>query len=93
MKLFAVLLTVASIACAVQSIAVNSKSVSACPANCESPVKEVLTLVKEHYPEILKELQQKYPTLPGGDPIKNVLGSIGKPNTGIVILQKRYVLL
>lgn len=92
MKLFAVLLSVASIACAVQSIAVNSKSAVACPANCKSPDKELLTLVKKHYPKILKELEQKYPTLPSGALIKNVLGSIGKPNTGIVIHQKRYVL-
>jgi len=77
MKFFAVFVAVSSIYGLAQSIAIAPTKSIKCPLNCVADDKDVLRLVKKHFPKVLDEIEKTNPILPSGVPTSKVLSSIG----------------
>lgn len=74
MKLFAVVLFAASVAC-ISGLSIarpQQSSRSACPKKCESPEKDLLRRIS-HIPKLKKEILKQIPKLADGTPVKDIL--------------------
>lgn len=96
MKIFAVFVAVSSFYGLAQSLSIAPTSGIACPLNCVSDDKDLIRLVKKHFPNVLDEIEKTNPILPSGVPIKKVLSTIGSlpdpvpsttPKTGNTIIR------
>lgn len=93
MKLLPTIVTVSSIACGLTQAlslapSITPSSDPVCPPKCgDLAVRELLKLVKEGYPNILNELDEKYTLLPSGIPIGDILSTISDhPSSGMIHL-------
>lgn len=88
MKLLPTIVTVSSIACGLTQVLSLAPSDPVCPAECSLGERELLKLVKQGYPDLLNELDDKYTLLPGSDiPISEILSKISdQPSSGMIHL-------
>lgn len=89
MKLLPTIVTVSSIACGLtQALSSAPSSDPVCPSECSLGERELLKLVKQGYPDLLNELDDKYTFLPGSDiPISEILLKISDhPSSGMIHL-------
>lgn len=93
MKLLPTIVTVSSIACGLTQAfslapSITPSSDPFCPAECSLGERELLKLVKQGYPDLLNELDDKYTLLPGSDiPISEILSKISDhPSSGMIHL-------
>lgn len=93
MKLLPTIVTISSIACGLTQAlslgpSITPSSDPVCPAECSLGERELLKLVKQDYPDLLNELDDKYTLLPeSGFPISEILSTLADhPSSGMIHL-------